>query len=451
MDIRRNIQDKRWFMGKGGTIESVTEVSRAAIAGNGIAILRVKSVQGGTPTEDLYATIDDEGSIGTILEEAFSSSEKIYDATTGHIAFKRLRDIEKIAGVPQSPLRSIAPVQAEQSNSAFTSERIFFKLYRRLQPGAHPEVEILEHLEQQGFEAIPHYYGSCRYIDSSGTEYALGILEERLAHTQDAWAFFSQGTPSDALEAVAYGLGEATAKMHRALKSLSGTESTPVEIPFGKLERLLRDALSADARSSADALSTDALNGDAPNNSRTDAPGKNRDLMENVLGKIPTLKELASREFAKESTQPHSAGLPPQRIHGDYHLGQVLLSANINDDAHAVRPDDIKILDFEGEPSRTLGYRRALRSPLVDVAGMLRSFSYAGATAGTDRSACERSFLEGYAHVSGIPATALREACAPYTIAKAVYEACYELEFRPGWFHIPARALLEFTNTMASL
>ena len=312
MDIRRNIQDKRWFMGKGGTIESVTEVSRAAIAGNGIAILRVKSVQGGTPTEDLYATIDDEGSIGTILEEAFSSSEKIYDATTGHIAFKRLRDIEKIAGVPQSPLRSIAPVQAEQSNSAFTSERFFFKLYRRLQPGAHPEVEILEHLEQQGFEAIPHYYGSCRYIDSSGTEYALGILEERLAHTQDAWAFFSQGTPSDALEAVAYGLGEATAKMHRALKSLSGTESTPVEIPFEKLERLLRDALSADA------LSTDALNGDAPNNSRTDAPGKNRELMENVLGKIPALKELASREFAKESAQPHSAGLPPQRMPTPY-------------------------------------------------------------------------------------------------------------------------------------
>lgn len=451
MDIRRNIQDKRWFMGKGGTIESVTEVSRAAIAGNGIAILRVKSVQGGTPTEDLYATIDDEGSIGRLLEEAFSSSEKIYDATTGHIAFKRLRDIEKIAGVPQSPLRSIAPVQAEQSNSAFTSERFFFKLYRRLQPGAHPEVEILEHLEQQGFEAIPHYYGSCRYIDCSGTEYALGILEERLAHTQDAWAFFSQGTQSDALVPVAYGLGEATAKMHRALKNMSGTESTPVEIPFGKLERLLRDALSADALSSADALNTDALNGDAPNNSRTDAPGKNRELMETVLAKIPALKELASREFAKESAQPHSAGLPPQRIHGDYHLGQVLLSANISDDAHAVRPDDIKILDFEGEPSRTLLYRRALRSPLVDVAGMLRSFGYAGATAGTDRSACERSFLEGYAHVSGIPATALREACAPYTIAKAVYEACYELEFRPDWFHIPARALLEFINPKHSL
>ena len=433
MDIRRDILNKRWFMGKGGTIESVTEESRTAIAGNGIAVLRVKSVQGGTPTEDLYATIEDEGSIGSLLEDAFSASEKIYDATSGHIAFKRLRGIPKTAegsetaeGL-QNPLRSIAPVQAEQSNSAFTSESLFFKLYRRLQPGAHPEVEILEHLEQQGFEAIPHYYGSCRYIDNSGTEYALGILEERLAHTQDAWAFFSQGTPNDALVPAAYGLGEATAKMHRALKSMSGTESTPVEIPFEKLERLLRDVLNADAS------------------------GNNRALMENVLAKIPALKELAAKTFSKGPAQPLSANLMPQRIHGDYHLGQVLLSTNINAETRTVQPDDIKILDFEGEPSRSLKYRRALRSPLVDVAGMLRSFSYAGATAGTDRSACKRSFLEGYAHVSGIPATALNEACAPYAIAKAVYEACYELEFRPGWFHIPARTLLEFTNTTASL
>lgn len=445
MDIRRDILNKRWFMGKGGTIESVTEESRTAIAGNGIAVLRVKSVQGGTPTEDLYATIDDEGSIGSLLEDAFTTGEKLYDATSGHIAFKRLRDIPKTAegsetadGL-QNPLRSIAPVQAEQSNSAFTSESLFFKLYRRLQPGAHPEVEILEHLEQQGFEAIPHYYGSCRYIDRSGTEYALGILEERLAHTQDAWAFFSQGTSNNALVPVAYGLGEATAKMHRALKSMSGTESTPVEIPFEKLERLLRDALNAKG------------SGDNCADAQSSAPGNNRALMENVLAKIPALKELAAKTFSKGPAQPLSANLMPQRIHGDYHLGQVLLSANINAETRTVQPDDIKILDFEGEPSRSLKYRRAFRSPLVDVAGMLRSFSYAGATAGTDRSACKRSFLEGYAHVSGIPATALNEACAPYAIAKAVYEACYELEFRPDWFHIPARALLDFTSTTASL
>jgi predicted trehalose synthase len=123
--------------------------------------------------------------------------------------------------------------------------------------------------------------------------------------------------------------------------------------------------------------------------------------------------------------------------------------ANAADSAPA-----FKILDFEGEPSRTLDYRRAKRSPLVDVAGMLRSFSYASAcrVAGSANGAsdsyggCESAFLEGYARRSGITVAELQKACAPYAIAKAVYEACYELEFRPGWFRIPATALLEYAG-----
>ena len=77
---------------------------------------------------------------------------------------------------------------------------------------------------------------------------------------------------------------------------------------------------------------------------------------------------------------------------------------------------------------------------------MLRSFQYAGATSGFDCTACERAFLEGYAQAACISAAALETACKPYVLAKAVYEACYELEFRPGWFHIPARALLELAD-----
>ena len=409
MDIRRNIQDKRWFMGKGGTIESVTEVSRAAIAGNGIAILRVKSVQGGTPTEDLYATIDDEGSIGTILEEAFSSSEKIYDASSGHIAFKRLRDIEKIAGVPQSPLRSITPVQAEQSNSAFTSERFFFKLYRRLLPGIHPEVEIMEHLDHERSDVSPRLYGTCYYADATGKRYTLGLLEERATGMQDAWAYFNHVMDAPCAGA----LGIATAKMHRALRGLPGTPAQNPEIPFDKLEHLLNNATSA---------------ADATNSMGNEM----HDLAEKMKAVLPKLRRMATDAFgAQTSSEPFA----PQRIHGDYHLGQVLVSAA-----------DFKILDFEGEPTRSLEYRRALRSPLVDVAGMLRSFQYAGATSGFDCTACERAFLEGYAQAACISAAALETACKPYVLAKAVYEACYELEFRPGWFRIPARALLELAD-----
>ena len=96
--------------------------------------------------------------------------------------------------------------------------------------------------------------------------------------------------------------------------------------------------------------------------------------------------------------------------------------------------------------SMGIEYRRALRSPAVDIAGMLRSFQYAGAVSGQNSAACERAFLEGYAQAVHVDLDTLEHAATPYILAKAVYEACYELEFRPDWFHIPARALLEIAG-----
>ena len=453
----RDIAGKRWFMGKGGKIDSVTEEARANIAGNAVAVVRVKSTQGTAHSDDLYAVIENEDAIGNILESAFSGTKNIYDAGCGKIVFERIRDFT--TDIAQGALAAIRPLQAEQSNSAFASERLFFKLYRRLQPGAHPEVEILGHLEKNGFGAIPHFYGSCKYIDATGNEHALGILEERLSGMQDAWAFFSQDLGradlngekqvlNDAKQElncadldrkiqVARGLGKATAEMHLALKGMPGTECGPIEIPFEKLERLIRNALDASATTNVTASAND----------------ETRALMERVAGGLADLRELAERQFS-QSGQNNQAILPPQRIHGDYHLGQVLVSTqpSSKNAAHSTYPDaaiapaDFKILDFEGEPSRTLEYRRALRSPAVDIAGMLRSFSYAGATAGKDYSACGKAFLEGYAQAAHLDASDIERAAAPYILAKAVYEACYELEFRPDWFHIPATALLEFIN-----
>lgn len=425
MDNMQGICSKRWFMGKGGKIESVTEEARANIAGNAIAVIRVNSTQGNIHSEDLYATIEDESGIGHILEDAFATPRNIYGAGRGKIVFERIRDFA--TELPHNSLADIRALQAEQSNSAFASDRLFFKLYRRLQPGAHPEVEILEHLEKEGFGAIPHFYGHCKYIDPAGNEHALGILEERLAGMQDAWAFFTQGDqPQELLMKAARGLGEATAEMHLKLKGLPGEKYGPVEIPFDKLESLIRNAINGAANCAQSSKGHDATG-------EQDA----RELLQNVAAATPRLREIAAAAFGNE-TSPLFA---PQRIHGDYHLGQVLTTANT-----ATAPADFKILDFEGEPSRTLAYRRAFRSPAVDIAGMLRSFSYAGATAGKDYSACGKAFLEGYAQAAHMDAAAIETACAPYMLAKAVYEACYELEFRPDWFHIPATALLEFIN-----
>ena len=124
--------------------------------------------------------------------------------------------------------------------------------------------------------------------------------------------------------------------------------------------------------------------------------------------------------------------LTPQRIHGDYHLGQLLY-----------KDGKFIVLDFEGEPTRTLEYRRRLRSPAADIAGMLRSFAYASAIRSDKEfeQVTAEAFLQGYSQESSISVPQLKEDASPYVLGKAIYEACYELEFRPDWFWIPERAL----------
>lgn len=406
MERIQDIASKRWFMGKGAKVDSIETVDRVAIGETFLSIVRVTFAASENCESDLYAIIENEDNIGNMLAEIVSGGTcSVCGTSSGQIVFERAGNSPNID--LREGLQAIRPLDAEQSNSAFASRHFFFKLYRRLQAGRHPEVEILGRLESAGFESIPRYYGACRYIDPAGNEYALGILEERATGMQDAWAYFNSVMDAPCAEA----LGIATAKMHRALRGLPGTAAQSPEIPFDKLEHLLNSATGA----------ADAAN---------PAGNEMYELAEKVKAVLPKLRHMAADAFeASTGSEPFA----PQRVHGDYHLGQVLVSAA-----------DFKILDFEGEPSRSLEYRRALRSPAVDIAGMLRSFQYAGATANYDSATCEHAFLEGYAQAAHIDAAALETACAPYVLAKAVYEACYELEFRPGWFHIPARALLNF-------
>ena len=403
----QDIASKRWFMGKGRKIESIETVDRVAIGETFLSIVRVNFAASENCEPDLYAVIEDETRTADFFYDVFSCEKARYGTKTGEFMFMQTEHFP--ADVSLHELFDIAPLDAEQSNSAFASKHFFFKLYRRLLPGIHPEVEIMEHLDHEHSSVSPRLYGTCYYADATGKRYALGLLEERATGMQDAWAYFNSVMDAPCAGA----LGIATAKMHRALRGLPGTPAQNPEIPFDKLEHLLNNATSA---------------ADAANSTGNEMHG----LAEKVKAVLPKLRRMATDAFG---TQTSSEPFAPQRIHGDYHLGQVLVSAA-----------DFKILDFEGEPTRSLEYRRALRSPLVDVAGMLRSFQYAGATSESDSTACERAFLEGYAQAACISTAALETACKPYVLAKAVYEACYELEFRPGWFHIPARALIELAD-----
>lgn len=416
MDSMQDIASKRWFMGKGRKIDSIETVDRVAIGETFLSIVRVNFAASENCEPDLYAVIEDETRTADFFYDVFSCEKARYGGTSGEFMFMQTENFP--VDVSLHELFDIAPLDAEQSNSAFASEHFFFKLYRRLLPGIHPEVEIMEQLDRKRSGVSPQLYGTCYYADATGKRYTLGILEERATGMQDAWAYFNSVMDAPCAEA----LGIATAKMHRALRGLPGTPAQNPEIPFDKLEHLLNSAVAADA------VSADISAGN-----------EMRELAEKVKATLPKLKRMAKDAFgAPTGNEPFT----PQRIHGDYHLGQVLVSAA-----------DFKILDFEGEPTRSLEYRRALRSPLVDVAGMLRSFQYAGATSGFDCTACEKAFLEGYAQAAHVDAgnaqidlDTLERAATLYILAKAVYEACYELEFRPGWFHIPARALLKLAD-----
>lgn len=372
-----------------------------------IALFNVSFADG---EQDKYAIVADEARMGAILETGFAgnSGSREFAGKRGTFVFLSARtrengQVEKCAG--QGDLLGAKPFPGEQSNSSFlVPGHSIFKLYRRLQAGTHPEAEILHHLDCSGTCTSPQLYGECLYKAYSGETYALGILEQLVPNANDAWEQFCK--KMDPGEAAA--LGKATARMHAALKTLPGTDVGNEPPPFDKLEKLLQ--------ASHDPLAKQLL-----------------ESMDSLRG--------AFTRMGAEARGLETGNLAPQRIHGDYHLGQVLIRESVPD---TTGDDDseFKILDFEGEPSRTLAYRRRLRSPAVDIAGMLRSFRYAAATGGRDSAAAEEAFLEEYARTRQIDLENLKAAARPHILAKAVYEACYELEFRPDWFHIPAKALL---------
>lgn len=389
-----DITSKRWFMGKGQPIRQIDDMDRIEIAGCTLQILQVEFENN---SRDLYATIEDETKTGPLLAECFGGapSVQIFKTDKGQFVFTRTSKIDKEA------LAKAIALGAEQSNSAFfVKGKYFFKLFRRLHAGLHPEQEILLQLNKKGFEGVPQLLGYAEY-QTNGNSYAIGILENHIDGAKNAWDIFT-GEPTPFLEHAAWLLGQTTAKMHQALKGLKGTGSQPEKPPFEKLIKLLK------------------------------ANGK-KDL-------VPLVNKLTC---SQESllTKPMQGSFVPQRIHGDYHLGQLLFNGT-----------NFTVLDFEGEPTRTLEFRRRLRSPAADIAGMLRSFAYAEAVRQANIPEQKRTaepssyglnFLIGYSQESGIPIKQLEEESRPYILSKAVYEACYELEFRPDWFWIPEKALKE--------
>ena len=331
------------------------------------------------------------------------------------------------AGAELGGTVDVRPVGVEQSNSSIVfGDALIQKAFRRVEPGVNPELELLRFLSERGFPNIAALAGwyefEGRFIDAT-----LGILQEYLAGARDGWelALEEVGSDPDAFLERLRALGEVTGELHTALGSDNANpDFAPDEPSQEALSLLTADVDEQIERIFVDLPETDAV---AP------IMGRGQDVRE----KLQALSHIG-------------AGGRVIRTHGDYHLGQTMLS-----DRGWV------ILDFEGEPARPLPERRLKRSPLRDVAGMLRSFSYVTAGArllrGVDvaddwEDRARAVFLEGYfsrVEPSLLPPgeAPTRQLLAVFELEKAVYELRYELNNRPDWVAIPVAGILRLLES----
>lgn len=338
----------------------------------------------------------------------------------------------------------VRPLGAEQSNTSLRAgEGHVFKLFRRLEDGENPEVEVGRFLAgHTTFTAFAALDGSLSLV-GAGAVRTVGVLQRFVRHRADGWhwmlerlAAWHAGTlePRE-LAGEALQLGALTADMHLALgSSRAAAAFAPRPVTPGDVSAWRRSFETRLAR-----LATDLRRQLA-----TVPPPAVADAIA-VLERIDALPRLAPT--AAETT---GAGVELIRLHGDYHLGQTLRT----DGGYVV-------MDFEGEPSRPLAERRAHGCALRDVAGMLRSFDYAEATAmagtRTDapaaRTPLRDTFLAAYfERVAGagfVPASieTARRWTAFFEVDKALYEIEYELRHRPDWIWIPLRGARQLIET----
>jgi maltose alpha-D-glucosyltransferase/alpha-amylase len=383
---------------------------------------------------------------------------------------------------------------AEQSNTSILyGDRFILKIYRRLQAGENPDVEVGRLLSDGShFRQIPPFYGEISIHSDASDKTTVALLQGLVANEGDGWQWFldqlsnwfgsvaDRQAPEDSLtpslrgerkpipEAL-YGaresleaaelLGKRTAEMHLAL---GGHSNLPAFAP----EPMTREDLAGEAE-------------------RIEAQIKS--ALEALKQKIPTLDDSASDAAGlllsrradlmarARSVAALDSGGQRIRVHGDYHLGQTLRTGGAvggREATPASSTGDFVILDFEGEPARPIEERRRKQSPWKDVAGMMRSFSYVSFAALDHFVAARdgglqtnsRSDAASWAHLWQNWASALflwayrdtianapellavgeesQELLNAYLLEKALYELLYELNNRPAWLHIPINGIL---------
>ena len=366
----------------------------------------------------------------------------------------------KLANVPETDVHWLA---AEQSNSSLTiGDTAMLKIFRRLSPGQHPETEMNRYLTAQGFIHAPSLVGDVVRVAPDGTPTTLAIALEFVRNEGDAWAWML-----DHLNRALDAHSPAAAAENSGADLFADCDAVIAAIGrrLGEMHAILARETSEAAFAPEVANTSDAANWAKNTEDRiqkafgaiaqlqTWERDKDRERAQKLLS------QRASIAAAVRNLASSAAGTVKTRIHGDFHLGQVLVVSG-----------DAFIIDFEGEPAASIAERRAKTSPLRDVAGLLRSIDYAAATM-MDRNAVgavpmdetqrdelisqfrsrgSTAFLSAYWKSAGAQnGPAERALLGLFLIEKAAYEVDYEAANRPTWMGVPIAGLARLAARIA--
>jgi trehalose synthase-fused probable maltokinase len=412
---------QRWFASKTRRIDEVAVADRVPV-GDGALVLVDVTLEGGA--RERYAVPLLEGpSVRDALDDAgFCRSLLAIMAEGGRAHGKRgaLTGSWTRAVRRPGPEERVARLAGEQSNTSVTfGATLIVKHFRRLTEGVNPELEITRFLtEHARFPHTPPLAGALEYEATDGGRTTIAVAQQLAAGARDGWQWLlerlSQG---DSALAALGRLGERTAALHLALATPTDDPAFTAE-PIGRADiSAWQDAIRRQVAAARAALAPRAL----PDVAHA------LDGLGGLIGRVKL------------------------RHHGDFHLGQTL----------RVEGDDFVLIDFEGEPLRSLEERRRKHTPLRDVAGMLRSLHYAIASAGVAspepagawEADMRRAFLAGYSTAARnapfLPATDedFTRGVAVFELEKAAYEIVYEANNRPQWVEIPVRGFLRATSS----